>query len=266
MVDLETDVRAPQQASRHPGGARPAERVEHDDVLAQLPVGLDTPARQFLRKPGKVLQPRELFVAEFPDGADRRRRAEQMLLPAGEQVDGLVLAVRPAALSFRHRVALAPDHLAAQQPARVAHRDDQAIGESQEIPVPEPRLAGVQERFPPVPWLDVRGVRRVQAGPAGPEGAVGKVPGTPVHRGVIRVADVEPEQAVRLQLGQQRAENCGELGKVRTRIGLHAIASGHALAPVRRAGHRHVDAIVRQIVDQFPAVASGDLIQWEAPH
>ena len=205
MIDLEPQVRAAQLAGGHAGRARPAERVEHDDVLAQRPVGLDAPARQLFRKPGEVPQPRELLVAEFPDGADRGRRAERMLLLAGEQVDGLVLAVWPAALSLRHRVALAPDHLAAEKPARVAHRDHEAVGQGEQVPVPQPRLPGVQEGLPPVPGLHVRGVGRVEAGPARAERAVGVVPGTPVHRGVVRVADVEPEQPVRLQLGQQRA-------------------------------------------------------------
>ena len=189
-----------------------------------------------------------------------------MLLLAGEQVDGLVLAVWPAALSLRHRVALAPDHLAAEEPARVAHADHEAVGEGEQVPVPQPRLPGVQEGLPAVPGLHVRGVRRVETGPAGTECAVGVVPGTPVHRGVVRVADVEPEQPVRLQLGQQRPEDRGELGEVGPRVGLDSVARGRALAPVRRAGHRDVDALVRQVGDQFPAVALGDLVQREPSH
>ena len=213
-----------------------------------------------------MLQPGELFVADFPDGADRGRGPKRMLLLAGEQVDGFVLPVRAAALPLRHRIALTPDHLAAEEPARVAHRDDEPVGEGEEIPVPEPRLVGVQECLTAVPGLDVGGVGRVEAGPARSEGAVRVVRAAPVHRRVVRVADVEPEQAVRLQLGQQRAEKRGELGEVNAGIGFDAIAFGHALAPVRRAGHRDVDAIIRQIENQFPAVALGDLIQWKRSH
>jgi hypothetical protein len=149
-----------------------------------------------------------------------------LLISQIEPTGGAVLPVRAAALSFRHRIALAPDHLAAEEPARVAHRDDEAVGEGQEVPVPEPRLAGVQERLAAVPGLDVGGVGRVEAGPAGSEGAVGVVLAAPVHRRVVRVADVEPEQAVRLQLGQQRAEKRGEFSDVSAGIGFDAITLG----------------------------------------
>src|SRR5260370_37668586 len=72
-----------------------------------------------------------------------------------------MLPVRPAALPFWHGVALPPDDLTAEEPARITEGNDQPVRQGEQVAVAEPRLVSVEECPALVPGLDAsRGIGR----------------------------------------------------------------------------------------------------------
>jgi hypothetical protein len=83
-VDLESHIGAAEAKSGHTRCARPREWVEHDYLLAGLPVRLDAPFGQFLWEAGEVRRTVDLLVGELPHASDRRCNPKRVLLDAGE--------------------------------------------------------------------------------------------------------------------------------------------------------------------------------------
>src|SRR5512146_1379678 len=129
------------------------------------------------------------LIREFPDALYRRIGQEGMLFRPREEIHRLMRPVRPPAAPLWHRILLPPDDLAAEQPSVVAHADDHAIGQREQVAVGQPRRVGPAEVCLPLgPRLDVRGVVRDESCLVGPERTVAGIAWAPVARGGVGVA------------------------------------------------------------------------------
>src|SRR6201986_620923 len=152
-------------------------------------------------------------------------------------------------------ILLPPDALAAQQPAVVAHPDGHAVRQREQVAVREPRRVGLaQVGLPPRPRLDVRRVVLVKPRLAWPERAVVTVIGPPVHWRVVGVADVDPDDAVALDLRLEEPEYLHQPLDVLPWVFLDPHARRHPLSPVGRRGHKHVNALIRQLGSKLGTV------------
>jgi hypothetical protein len=93
----------------------------------------------------------------------------------------------------------------------------------------------------------------------------GELVQAPIDRCVEGVAEVDPKNALRLQLWQRREKNTLKKLQIVARIIFSPCALREPLPPIWRAGHEHIDAGVWKLRDESKTVAVGNRVQRKRP-
>jgi len=219
------------------------EWVEHDGCGIEIG-GVDAAHGEVDRERGAMRRAvRRLH--HFPYRRNRGPHAEFMPFALGEDVDSLVMPVRPTTPALRQRSRLVPDDLSPEKISRIRHACDHSIGDREQITVLEPCDLAIYAGPPAAPVLRIDHVRRLKPLPFPAERTVDMIAGTPVDRGVEGVAQVQEKHSLRIETAHGLGENQHQAVDVGTRILFGSKTGRSALPPVWRRSHDQIECVVR---------------------
>ena len=84
----------------------------------------------------------------------------------------------------------------------------------------------------------------------GSEAAVFPVAQSPIHRRIVSVSQVNPDNALSLQFRKKYSERVSQKLKVVSRVLLRSGSGGETLSPVRWTGNQHIHGFIRKSLDE----------------